>query len=185
MSEFFVSASHFMGLLDNLRPFIESRHARQITRLGARFDMDDLYQTVAMAIFRDWDKCRATTDAERRAWVMRIARNAANKATRDNLAGKRSLRFEQAQLGEAPTLDPPSEDVVPAVLAEINEELELVNAALDSLGAETAAIVRMRYEGATFKEIVTATGRSHASLDCLVRRSLEKLRTRLATEDPS
>lgn len=114
---------------------------------------------------------------ETRAWLFRVATNAAWMALRTRGRRKRLLDAapERQPMGDAP---PP-----PDALAEAAETRARVRAALDGLPERDRTILLMQQEGFRYREIAEAVGTTTQSVGTMIARALNKLAAELRLDE--
>jgi RNA polymerase sigma factor (sigma-70 family) len=112
-----------------------------------------------------------------RAWLFRVATNAAWLATRTR---KRRRRLLEAASDRIPVGDAPAP---PDVAAERAQERARVTRALRGLRERDRVILLMREEGFSHREIAQAVGTTTPSVGTLVARALGKLAAQLQLDE--
>lgn len=112
---------------------------------------------------------RRPRDENPRAWLYRVATNAALESgrTASNRARLLAASPHGAALGDDPT--------TPDTAVEVRERRERVQRALASLSPRERTILLMREEGFKHREIAEAVGTTTGSIGTMIARALEKL----------
>ncbi len=173
----------------DLARFRSYLHLLARLHLGGRADLDasDLVQQTLLEAHRGLADCRATTDADRAAWLRRILANNLADAVRARRRGKRDVGRE-APLDDA--LDASSARIglwladpgpSPSWEADRHEQAVRLAAALAALPeGEREALVLQHWHGLTVAQIGERLGRTPAAVGGLLKRGLARLRERMA-----
>jgi RNA polymerase sigma-70 factor (ECF subfamily) len=159
-------------------------------------DIEQLYREHSVSLFRY--TLRLTGDADRaadivqiafmklverqpreermRAWLFRVATNAAFDQTR---ARQRHARLLHVLPTGASTGDAPGD---PAHAAAQNDERRRVRAALDRLSRRDRTILLMRAEGFPQREIAATVGTTTQAIGVTILRAMKKLERELRNE---
>lgn len=169
-----LSSDQLVAVLEECEPTIRGRFTRKLSKIGQRFDADDLVQTTRMKAFAAIEKCRAADDFELRNWVLQIAKNAYRTEIDNHVGrGKRSVKREVES--DDVLLTRPSLNAVDAT--EVSESCSEVVAMLDELPTNQARAVRAVYlEGRDYPELADEMGVSVNSVRLLVSRGLKLIR---------
>ncbi len=178
-----------VDLLDVHGPEIY-RHLRRLSPTPE--DAADLHQEVFLRAHRAWP--RLPTDANRRAWLHRIAANVAVDAHRRRTVREGRDRAVRADAtpgsgrprGEtggivpmiSPAAGPGSDPVLRAEAAELRSAVGVALAGLPP--REAAAVIARVLDGTDYADVTTILGCSEASARQLVSRGLRRLRASLA-----
>lgn len=108
-----------------------------------------------------------------RAWLFRVATNAARESARTR---GRHLRLLEQSPGRVPIGDAPPN---PDAALDASEKQRMVRQALDALGERDRTILLMREEGFSHREIAEAVGTTTGSVGTLIARALDKLAAEL------
>jgi RNA polymerase sigma factor (sigma-70 family) len=111
-----------------------------------------------------------------RAWLFRVATNAALEHTRTR---RRRWRLLAARPARAPMADPPRD---PHELVEASEARDAVTRALATLSEKERTALLMREEGCAHREIAAALGTTTGSVGTLLARALDRLAARLTPD---
>jgi RNA polymerase sigma-70 factor (ECF subfamily) len=161
-------------------------------QLGDRPELDpsDLVQQTLLEAHRAYGACRATTEAERAAWLRRMLANNLADAMRARTRAKRdaarevsldaALTASSARIG----LWVPAAGPAPDHEAARHEQAVRLAAALAALPeAEREALVLQHWHGLTVAQIGERLGRTPAAVGGLLKRGLKRLREQMA--DPA
>jgi RNA polymerase sigma-70 factor (ECF subfamily) len=161
--------------MDAARLF-EEHHAalfRYVVRLTG--DVDVAHDAVQEAFARLVAK--PPRNEQPRAWLFTVATNQVR-------AWANSRKRRQALLQHAgPRLPGPNAPPDPEQTARASEARSAVRAALDTLTEKERAVLLMREEGFTHREIATAVGTTTGSVGTTIARALDKLAALLDAED--
>ena len=151
-----------------------ARHQAELCRYVARFTGDaDLAEDVVQDTFVRLAERPPRHDGQIRAWLFRVATTIAIDAQR--IAQRRLvLVHERAPL--VPVAAPAPD---PALAVERDEQRRKVREALATLNEKERAILLMREEGFTHREIAGAVGTTTGSVGTMFARALDKLAARL------
>lgn len=140
--------------------------------LGSAEEAQDLGQEAFLRVWRNARHYRA--EGQFRSWLFRIAGNLARSRLRRSKILS-WVRFEPA------LHDRDSGSARPDLDLERNESRRAVRAALARLPErQRRAIVLLRYDGLSYKEIAAAMGVSTTAVDSLLQRAMTRLRKELA-----
>ncbi len=143
-----------------------------LARLGNADDAQDLTAQTFTAALRGLSQYRG--DGSVAAWLTSIARNLAASGFRTR---RPSLPLDDAD--DLPAADPSPEDVTSRRL-----RLEAVLAALDTLPADHAEVIRLRFFGElSTAETAALLGKSEAAVKMTLHRALQTLRRRVAADE--
>lgn len=134
------------SVLVSLRPEIQRRHRRQIRCIGCRVDSDDLYQATCVKAWRARHKCRGSTPAQLRNWVLKIAANEVRSLLDVHL--DRECRSVRRTVGEPQPWQASYRDnpVDPLIDAETQaEQAKRVKNALRKVMPSRREVVTLRY----------------------------------------
>ena len=120
---------------------------------------------------------RPPAAGETRAWLFRVATNAAWMTLRTR--GRRR-RIAQASPERLPLADAPR---TPDADAEAAETRRRVRAALDTLSERDRTILLMQQEGFRYREIAEAVGTTTQSVGTMIARALNKLAAELRLDE--
>lgn len=136
----------------------------------ARFDADDIVQSVFKALFQGIRQSTYQVPADGQLWglVLVLALNKIRSQVDHHRAAKRNVH--RTQQAEALTHPPQDEDASTDFLRVVLDDL------MTGLPDSNRAIVQLRMEGYEVKEIATHTGRSRRT----VERVLNDFRTRIS-----
>lgn len=157
-----------------------ARHQGELFRYVARFTGDaDLAEDVVQDVFVQLAVRPPRHDGQLRAWLFRVATTTAIDAQRRT---RRRLALIDTRRLELPLPAPPPD---PAVQLAREEDRRRVRDALDTLKEKERAVLLMREEGFTHREIAAAVGTTTGSVGTMFARALDKLAARLdlAKED--
>ena len=138
-------------MMPELEVTLRARLAHRVLNLGARFDMDDVIQTIWQKCFMYIDSCNAKTTEDFRRWVLVTGRNAVESmVTAERGAVNRSTRREECAIGvsidgEGDGYQPAARTVDPSVQAEISEECDRMMEVVNTLPKAMKACVIGRY----------------------------------------
>lgn len=136
----------------------------------------DLAADLAQEAFvRLWE--RRPRDEHLRAWLFRVATNLVRDLAR--VEGRR-VELVHEQLTRVPLSDPPAR---PDEAAEAAERRAQVQRALATLSERERAVLLMREEGFSYKEMAEALGLSVNTIPTVLARGLEKLERALARSE--
>lgn len=178
-----VTVEKLVAMLEVCNPVIRAKYANRIRVLGHRFDTDDLCQVVAIKAVRYLPRFVGDTDAQLAKWIYAIAHNACEEAVVEHNRAKRSFVREEVAIGcgrddHQDGFLPAGSDHTPDVQAEINEETEAMMAAIETIPAQQAVAVRMRYlENRPYDEIAETMGVSNDAVRLLVSRGIKSVRS--------
>ena len=151
-----------------------ARHQAELFRFVARFTGDaDLAEDVVQDVFVRLAERPPRHDDQVRAWLFRVATNLAIDATR---VARRRLMLVQGHADSLPMAAAPPD---PAAMAVRDDERRRVREALAELTEKDRAVLLMREEGFTHREIAAAVGTTTGSVGTMIARALEKLARRL------
>ncbi len=156
----------------------------------AALDPSDLVQQTLLDAHRGYAACRATTDAERAAWLRRILANNLVDAARARVRARRdtgrevsldaALAESSVRIGLWVSAPGPS----PVQEAERHEQAVRLATALAALPeGEREALVLLHWHALTVAEIGERLGRTPAAVGGLLKRGLKRLRERM-TDPP-
>lgn len=144
-------------------------------------DAEDLAQDVFVEVYRSLDKFRE--DSTLYTWIYRIATSKCLDALRSRKRVKRQAFYKARQYGseEAPEMDKikggftnPEQDLVQ------KQQREYISEALDKLPeAQRVAFTLSNYQGLSNKEISEVMERSTGSVESLIHRAKQNLKTHL------
>jgi RNA polymerase sigma-70 factor (ECF subfamily) len=154
----------------------------------AALDPSDLVQQTLLEAHRAYGACRATTEAERAAWLRRMLANNLADALRARARARRDVSRE-VSLDDALTqsstrlgLWVPAGGRAPDQEAAQHEQALRLATALATLPeAEREALVLQHWHGLTVAQIGERLGRTPAAVGGLLKRGLKRLRERMAT----
>ena len=151
-------------------------HSVSLFRYALRLTGDadraaDIVQTAFMRLVE-----RPPRDEQIRAWLFRVATNAAFDQKR---TFQRHTRLLHALPAGASTADEARD---PAQAAAQNDERRRVRAALERLSRRDQTILLMRAEGFAQREIAAAVGSSTRAIGITILRALKKLERQLRLE---
>jgi RNA polymerase sigma factor (sigma-70 family) len=150
------------------------RHHAELYRYAERFTGDaDLAEDVVQDAFVRLAERPPRDGTHLRAWLYRVATTVAIDALR---AGRRRQLLAATHVTRLP-LPAPAPD--PAAEVERAELRAAVRAALDELEPRDRAILLMREEGFSHREIADAVGTTEKSVGTMIARALAKLARRL------
>lgn len=112
---------------------------------------------------------RRPREEQLRAWLFTVSTNLVRTWANER---KRRRGLLEAFGARAPTADPPPD---PAEDVQARERREFVRAALDSLSDKERAVLLMREEGFSHREIATTIGTTTGSVGTLIARALDRL----------
>ncbi len=177
----------------DLARFRSYLHLLARLQLGDRSDPDpsDVVQQTLLDAHRGYAACRATTDAERAAWLRRILAHNLADACRARGRAKRDVAREvsldaalaesSARLGLWAAAPGPS----PAQEANRHEQAMRLAVALAALpAAEREALVLQHWHGLTVAQVGERLGRTPAAVGGLLKRGLRRRRDRMADPPP-
>ena len=146
------------------------RHHAELYRYAERFTGDaDLAEDVVQDAFVRLSERPPRDGSQLRAWLFRVTTTVAIDALR---GARRRLVLARANAGRLPAADPPPD---PAAEVERAELRRRVRAALQELPARDRAVLLMREEGFTHREIAEAVDTTEKSVGTMIARALEKL----------
>jgi RNA polymerase sigma factor (sigma-70 family) len=117
---------------------------------------------------------RRPRDEQLRAWLFTVATNLVRAWSNERRRHGRLLEHAGAR---APAADPPRD---PADAAHAAERRSAVRRALDRLSEKERAVLLMREEGFSHREIADAVGTTTASVGTMIARALDKLAAAMA-----
>lgn len=117
---------------------------------------------------------RRPRDEQLRAWLFTVATNLVRAWSNERRRRGRLLEHGGAR---APAADPPRD---PAEAAHAAERRSAVRRALDRLSEKERAVLLMREEGFSHREIADAVGTTTASVGTMIARALDKLAAAMA-----
>ena len=162
--------------------------------LGDRpgLDPSDLVQQTLLEAHRAYGGCRASTDAERAAWLRRILANNLADAVRGRTRARRDATREvslDAALAESSArigLWVAAPGPAPVQEADGHEQAVRLAAALAALPeAEREALVLQHWHGLTVAQVGQRLGRTPAAVGGLLKRGLRRLRDRMTDDSPA
>jgi len=158
------------------------RHARAVAALvrsllGRGEGVEDVTQDVFLRVYEARERY-VPGKAPFRAWLLRIARNAAlNTRRRSSLRSAKALDA---------TLEPPTSESGPPGALELRLDLEAVSEAVGRLPAGEREVIALRFqEGLSYEEIGAVTGSTAVALKQKTWRALERLRALLGAREES
>jgi RNA polymerase sigma-70 factor (ECF subfamily) len=154
-----------------------TQHHTPLFRYLARLTGDpDVAQDAAQEAFVKLME-RPPAPGETRAWLFRVATNAAWMALRTRGRRRRLAEVapERMPLGDAPP--------APDAHAEAEETRRRVRAALDTLPERDRTILLMQQEGFRYREIAEAVGTTTQSVGTMIARALNKLAAELRLDE--
>jgi RNA polymerase sigma-70 factor (ECF subfamily) len=104
-----------------------------------------------------------------RGWLFTVATNVVRARSNER---KRRRGLLEAAASRAPSADPPRD---PAELAIAEERRRYVRRALDQLSEKERAVLLMREEGFSHREIAEAVGTTTGSVGTMIARALDRL----------
>ena len=125
---------------------------------------------------------RAPAGKLRRAWLYKVATNAALQDARTR--GRRRNLLARVLPGEGDATRPPAA-AAPLDVLEADERRRAVRAALDALSTRDRTVLLMREEGFTHQEIAAAVGTTTGSVGTMIARALDKLARQLPADRES
>ena len=151
-----LSTDQLVAVLDECEPTIRGRFTQKLSKIGKRFDADDLMQSTRLRAFAAIEKCNAADDFELRNWVLQIAKNTYKSEITNHVGvSKRSVKREDHS--DAALLTRPSLNTVDAT--EVSESCEEVIALLDELPPNQSQAVRASYlDGRDYTDIADEMG---------------------------
>ena len=159
------SAELLVEMMPELETIIRGRLAHRVLSLGARFDLDDVCQTVWQSVFRFLDTCQAETVEQFKHWVLTIAKNTTESmVTYERGSNVRSTRREECAIGvsidgEGDGYQPAARTVDPAVQAEVSEECQAMLAVIESLPKSFRTVLTLKYiDGLENDEVAAQMG---------------------------
>jgi RNA polymerase sigma-70 factor (ECF subfamily) len=151
-----------------------ARHHGELFRYVARYTGDaDLADDVVQDVFVRLAERPPGHREQLRGWLFRVATTIAIDAQR---RGRRRLELMHEQAASLPVAEPPPS---PAGLVEQEETRRRVRDALATLNDKERAVLLMREEGFTHREIAEAVGTTTGSVGTMFARALDKLAARL------
>lgn len=151
-----------------------AQHHGELFRYVARFTGDaDLADDVVQDVFVRLAERPPGHREQLRGWLFRVATTIAIDAQR---RARRRLVLVEAQAANIPAAEPPPS---PAALVEQGETRRRVQEALATLSEKERAVLLMREEGFTHREIAEAVGTTTGSVGTMFARALDKLASRL------
>jgi RNA polymerase sigma-70 factor (ECF subfamily) len=151
-----------------------AQHHGELFRYVARYTGDaDLADDVVQDVFVRLAERPPGHREQLRGWLFRVATTIAIDAQR---RARRRLVLVEAQAENLPVAEPPPS---PATLVEQNETRRRVRDALATLNEKERAVLLMREEGFTHREIAEAVGTTTGSVGTMFARALDKLAGRL------
>jgi RNA polymerase sigma-70 factor (ECF subfamily) len=156
-------------------------------RLRGQLDPSDLVQQTLLRAHRNWDQCRATTDAQRAAWLRAIlAHELADAVRKLERRGENRRQALEASLQESSArLEAwlQSESTSPSGRVERQERLHRLAEALARLPEDQRTALELHHlRGLPVPQVGRQMGRSAASVAGLLRRGLTELRALLGEE---
>jgi RNA polymerase sigma-70 factor (ECF subfamily) len=152
-------------------------HRPALLRYLARFTGDaDLAEDLAQETLVRLRERPPNDQGDPRRWLFTVATNLARDAYRTS---RRRDRLARGAAGRLPLADPPPD---PAAAAERGETVRRVRQALAGLGERDRAILLMREEGFTHREIAVAVGTTTGSVGTLIARALDRMAEALGPE---
>lgn len=169
-----LSTDQLVAVLDECEPTIRGRFTQKLSKIGKRFDADDLMQSTRLRAFAAIEKCNAADDFELRNWILQIAKNTYKSEITNHVGvSKRSVKREDNS--DAALLTRPSLNTVDAT--EVSESCEEVIALLDELPPNQSQAVRASYlDGRGYADIADEMGVTVNSVRLLVSRGLKLIR---------
>jgi RNA polymerase sigma-70 factor (ECF subfamily) len=151
-----------------------AQHHGELFRYVARYTGDaDLADDVVQDVFVRLAERPPGHREQLRGWLFRVATTIAIDALR---RARRRLVLVAGQAGDLPMAGPPPS---PATLVEQEETRRRVRSALATLSEKERAVLLMREEGFTHREIAEAVGTTTGSVGTMFARALDKLAGRL------
>lgn len=151
-----------------------AQHHGELFRYVARYTGDaDLADDVVQDVFVRLAERPPGHREQLRGWLFRVATTIAIDALR---RARRRLVLVEGQAGDLPMAGPPPS---PATLVEQEETRRRVRDALATLSEKERAVLLMREEGFTHREIAEAVGTTTGSVGTMFARALDKLAGRL------
>ncbi|HOZ48477.1 MAG TPA: sigma-70 family RNA polymerase sigma factor [Candidatus Hydrogenedentes bacterium] len=135
-------------------------------------DVEDIRNSLFLRLYRDGCAMlrKLRTPGSLRAWLARIASNAAV----DFLRGRASAQRLRQRTSQDPTY---AAEQTPADVPETNERTNLLLQALNELAAEDRLILRLRYmDKMSHREIAGLMGLNVNTASARLRRAIDKLR---------
>jgi len=151
-----------------------ARHHGELFRYVARYTGDaDLADDVVQDVFVRLAERPPGHREQLRGWLFRVATTIAIDAQR---RARRRLELVHEQAASLPVAEPPPS---PVRLVEQAETRRRVRDALATLNDKERAVLLMREEGFTHREIAEAVGTTTGSVGTMFARALDKLAARL------
>lgn len=151
-----------------------AQHHGELYRYVARYTGDaDLADDVVQDVFVRLAERPPGHREQLRGWLFKVATTIAIDAQR---RARRRLVLVDEQAGNLPMAEPPPG---PDLLAEQRETRRRVRQALATLSEKERAVLLMREEGFTHREIAEAVGTTTGSVGTMFARALDKLASRL------
>lgn len=164
--------------LDEFRSYLLHLAHRQLApELRAKGGASDLVQETFLEAQRHFDRFHGTSADELRAWLCCLLRHRAAKlGRRFRTTAKRRLACEVPSAVDAL----PADTRTPSGEVMADEQLALLQAAIDRLPADYQTVMGWRYhQGLTFEEIGRRMGRSADAVRMLWARALERVKHEL------
>lgn len=171
---------HVLVVLESLKPRILAEFGPRIERLiGARSGGLDLYQEVALKIFRVLGTCRAETVSELEGWIMTVASTTANRMLTSNLKiESRSQKRESFRIDRTDWAAELNDEELAKV--EVREEAALVVKQMATINPRYREAVSLYYLGGmNYKQICERMKCSNEAARLLVSRGLASLRKQI------
>ncbi|MCR9292062.1 MAG: sigma-70 family RNA polymerase sigma factor [bacterium] len=178
-----MTEQELIDTLNEVESTIHARFGRRLKMIGARCDTDDLFQMTAVKAFRFIHQCRAETPAQRKHWVLVIARNTAETIITQNygMTG-RSVRKEEVAIG-IPT-DNSRDGFQPACEADPSQALQLTEefghalSRLDRIPSDQQRALELRFlHSMDYAEIADEMGITENAARLMVSRGAKAVRT--------
>jgi len=153
-------------------------------RLRGLLDPSDLVQQTLLRAHQKWGQCRATSDAERAAWLRAILATELGEAVRkfDRRGERRRRSLEGALEESSARLEAwlAADSRSPSGLAERQERLLALAEALAELPEDQRTALEMRHlQELPVQEVAARMNRTPAAVAGLLRRGLAALREAL------
>jgi RNA polymerase sigma-70 factor, ECF subfamily len=170
--------------LERFRDYLRLLARLQLpARLRAKLDPSDLVQQTLLRAYTSLPGFRGQTMAELAVWLRRILASVLANAVRDFGRARRDVALERSL--EAAMEDSSlrlenwlaAAQASPGELAQRNEQLLTLAAALNDLPEDQREAVLLRYhEGLSLAEAAVRLGRTRPAVASLLRRALQQLR---------
>ncbi|MBI3465093.1 MAG: sigma-70 family RNA polymerase sigma factor [Planctomycetes bacterium] len=172
--------SRLKSLAQSMRPQLKLMVGELLRgRLADKLDPSDVVQQGLAVACEQIHRFEGQTEDEFGAWVASIVRHETLNTIRFWKQGRRDVRRERSQQEDS-DLQPADYELSPSGQVIRNEQVARLLALLDDGPADEREALQMRYiDGASLPEIAQRLDRTRDSVSGLLRRAIQRLRTRI------